>query len=227
MSDTPSTPDKPTASAEAPVHDGSVPRDAAQEFPVQGAPAPSDPHADKYNDPRAHFGRKGWAAVVAILIGASIFTAASIYARRTRLGETTRFWGAPTIEALQLGDHVMLLPLEGSDFEPVELTAFPGLGHLRKALLDERHYDWSTETSDGVSDFCEQASDVQCVRLEFSDPTLRRFPMAQIDLELNHGVVGPTDQSRRVSVNDRVRPALKYQIGLLTHIKQESYDHRD
>lgn len=188
--------------------------------------AAANPHADKYNDPRAHFGPKAWAAVVAVLIGASLFTAASIYARRTRLVETSRFWGAPTIEALQLGDHVMLLPLQGSDFEPVELTAFPGLGHLRKALLDERHYDWSTETDHGVKDFCDNADEVQCVRLEFSDPTFKRFPIAKIDLELNHGVVGPADQSRRVSVNDRVRPALKYQIGLLKKVKQESYDNR-
>lgn len=188
----------------------------------------ADAHADKYNDPRVHFGAKAWAGVVAVLIGASLFAAASIYARRTRLGETTRFWGNPTIEALQLGDRVILLPLQGSDFEPVELTAFPGLGHLRKALLDERHYDWSTEKNLSVKDFCDQADDdeIQCVRLEFSDPTLKRFPVARIDLELIHGIVGPADQSRRVSVNDRVRPALEYQIGLLKHVTQKSYDNR-
>ncbi len=165
--------------------------------------------------------------MIVVLVGATLFTIASIYARRTRLGETTRFWGAPTIQALQLGDRVILRPGKGSDFEPVELTAFPGLGHLRKALLDERHYDWTTETDSGVEDFCEDVEDVQCVRLEFSDPTLKRFPMAKIDLELNHGVVGPADQARRVNVNDRVRPALKYQIGLLEKVKQESYDNRE
>lgn len=164
--------------------------------------------------------------MVAVLIGATLFTLASIHARRTRLGETTRFWGAPTIQALQLGDHVMLRPLQGSDFEPVELTAFPGLGHLRKALLDERHYDWTTETDSGVDDFCENTDEVRCVRLEFSDPTLQRFPMAKIDLELIHGVVGPAGQSRRVSVTDRVRPALSYQLGLLEQVTQESYDNR-
>ncbi len=190
------------------------------------AAAHPDPHADKYNDPRVHFGSRAWAGVVAVLVGATLITVASIYVRRTRLGETTRFWGAPTIKALQLGDHVMLRPLQGSDFEPVELTAFPGLGHLRKALLDERHYDWTTETNSSVDDFCASTDEVQCVRLEFSDPTLKRFPMAKIDLELNHGVVGPADQSRRVKVNDRVRPALKYQLGLLEHVTQESYDNR-
>lgn len=165
--------------------------------------------------------------MLAILIGASVFALASIYARRTRLGETTRFWGPGTIQAIQLGDHVMLKPLQGSDFEPVELTAFPGLGHLRKALLDERHYQWSTENDRGVSQFCDETEDAKCVRLEFSDPSLNRFETVRIDLELTQGVVGPADQSRRVSVNDRVRPALEHQIGLLMRVKQKRYDRRD
>jgi len=37
----------------------------------------------------------------------------------------------------------------------IELTALPGLGHLRKALLDERHYDWSTLREDsGMAAWC-------------------------------------------------------------------------
>ncbi|EMI40966.1 hypothetical protein [Rhodopirellula sp. SWK7] len=186
-----------------------------------------DLHADKYNDPRAHFGWKAWASMFAIIIGGAVFALSSIYVRRTRLEETTRFWGPETITAIQLGDHVMLLPREGSDFDPVELTAFPGLGHLRRALLDERHYEWSTQSEAGVDDFCADIDDAQCVRLEFSDPSLQRFETAQVDIELNHGVVGPADQSRRVEVNERVRPALKHQIGLLMRVKQKRYDRRD
>jgi len=187
---------------------------------------PSDLHADKYNDPRVRFGRKAWLAVAAILIGSTVFTFGSIYARRTRLVETTRFWGDETILALQLGDHVMLKPLAGSDFEPVELTAFPGLGHLRKALLDERHYQWNTETENSVTEFCNDRDDVQSVRLEFSDPSLKRFDLASVDIELNHGIVGPSEQPQRVIVNERVRTALKHQIGLLMRVKQERYDER-
>lgn len=186
----------------------------------------ADPHADKYNDPRAHFGARAWLGMVAILIGGAIFAGSSIYMRRTRLVETTKFWGEPTITAIQLGDHVMLLPREGSDFKPVELTAFPGLGHLRKALLDERHYQWSTKTDSGMDDFCQSNEDAKCVRLEFSDPTLKRFETARVDIELTHGVVGPADQSQRVMVIDRVRPALKHQIGLLMRVEQKSYDER-
>jgi len=186
-----------------------------------------DRHADKYNDPRAKFGAKGWMALAAIAIGAMIFTYFSVAARRTRLVETTRFWGPETITAIQLGDHVMLLPQEGSDFEAVELTAFPGLGHLRKALLHEDHYEWSTEQSSSVGQFCANEQDTQCVRLEFSDPSLNRFETARIDIELNRGIVGPADQPQRVAVNDRVRPALQHQIGLLMRVKQKRYDRRE
>ncbi|SMP38518.1 hypothetical protein SAMN06265222_101150 [Neorhodopirellula lusitana] len=184
-------------------------------------------HADKYDDPRAKFGAKGWLAVVAIAIGATIFALASVAARRTQLGETTRFYGPEVIQAIQLGDHVMLVPQKGSDFETVELTAFPGLGHLRKALLDEGHYEWETETSESVAEFCDGEDDVKCVRLEFSDPSLNRFETARIDIELNRGIVGLADKASQVKVNDRVRPALQHQIGLLMRVKQKRYDRRD
>lgn len=165
--------------------------------------------------------------MIAIMVGGAVFALSSIYVRRTRLEETTRFWGSETITAIQLGDHVMLLPQEGADFDAVELTAFPGLGHLRRALLDERHYQWSSEEQAGVTDYCGEVEDPLCVRLEFSDPTLKRFDTARVDIELNSGMVGPSDQSRRVKVNDRVQPALKHQIGLLMRVKQKRYDRRD
>lgn len=184
-------------------------------------------HSDKYNDPRAKFGVKGWLAVVAIAIGASVFTYFSVEARKTRLVETTRFWGQDIITAIQLGDHVMLLPRDGSDFEPVELTAFPGLGHLRKALLHEDHYQWDTETSASVAQLCADEQEPKCVRLEFSDPSLHRFEPALIDIELNRGIVGPADQPQRVTVIDRVRPALAHQISLLMRVKQKRYDRRE
>lgn len=197
-----------------------------RETPPVDAASP-ETHADKYNDPRAKFGRKGWLAVLAIAIGATIFTFASVSARRTQLGETTRFWGPKTIEAIQLGDHVMLLPREGSEFEAVELTAFPGLGHLRKALLHEDHYEWSSEQAASVADLCANENETQCVRIEFSDPSLNRFKTARIDIELKRGIVGPADEPQRVTVNDRVRPALQHQIGLLMRVKQKRYDRRD
>lgn len=189
--------------------------------------AANSEHADKYNDPRAKFGAKGWLAVGGIAVFASVFTFFSVGARRTRLGETTRFWGEETITAIQLGDHVMLLPRAGSDFEPVELTAFPGLGHLRKALLHEDHYEWATEQSASVEDLCAAEEETQCVRLEFSDPSLHRFEPARIDIELKRGIIGPVDEPTRVAVNDRVRPALQHQIGLLMRVKQKRYDQRD
>jgi len=44
---------------------------------------------------------------------------------------------------------------------------------------------------------------------------------------LKRGIVGPADQPHRVAVNDRVRPALQHQIGLLMRVKQKRYDRRD
>jgi len=184
------------------------------------------PHSDKFNDPRAKFSGKSWAAVFGVFVFAILFASASIYLRRTRLEKTTEFWGEATITAVQLGDHVMLLPREGSDFKPVELTAFPGLGHLRKAILDERHYEWETEAPQSVSSLCEQFDERQCVRLEFSDPTFQRFGTAVIDIELRRGILGPADRPRSVRFNSRVRPALQHQIGLLMRVEQKRYDQR-
>lgn len=201
--------------------------DSSSENLVHDKKAVLGDHSDKFNDPRAKFGAKGWMVVAGIAVFASVFTYFSVNARRTRLGETTRFWGQETITAIQLGDHVMLIAREGSDFEPVELTAFPGLGHLRKALLHEDHYEWTTEQSGSVQDLCSVEDDTQCVRLEFSDPSLNRFETARIDIELKRGIVGPVDKPTRVAVNDRVRPALQHQIGLLMRVKQKRYDRRD
>jgi len=63
-----------------------------------------------------------------VLLFAAFFAVASIYARRTRLEKTREVFGDDTITALQLADQVHLLPGEGQDFEPVELTGTPGLG---------------------------------------------------------------------------------------------------
>ncbi|MCC9640724.1 hypothetical protein LOC71_00440 [Rhodopirellula sp. JC740] len=193
-------------------------------------------HADKYNDPRIRVTFRHVFALMMIFVVAVIVAFGSLYARRTRLEKTTEFWGPDTITALQLGDHVELMPGPGSDFEQVELTAFPGLGHLRKALLDERHYEWdSLETAPVVDlvgtpkapgQFEEDAGEPRVVRLEFSDPHYKRVPPSLIDVELASGTVGPADGSKRIRVNDRVRPALRHQLGLLMKVSEMRYDRR-
>jgi hypothetical protein len=203
----------------------------------------ADPHADKYNDPRVVVTRGHIIGLVAIVVIGAIVAVLSIAARRTKLVKTTEFWGPDVITAIQLGDHVELIPGPGSDFKQVELTAFPGLGHLRKALLEQSHYQWETveplpvealvvdpdvtqtaeELAEGTED--ESGSPI-VVRLEFSDPHYKRVPPALIDLELASGTVGPADGSQRVKVTDRVRPALRHQLGLLMRVSELRYGQR-
>ena len=190
---------------------------------------PSDPHADKYNDPRAKITRRG------ILLGFTVFVlgifgaAASIYSRRTRLGETTRFWGRETITALQLAERMQLLPRGSSDFEPVELTATPGLGHLRTALLDERNFDWQTEDAGSVAEKCSaEASKVpHCMQLRLTDPTAHRVSTIEIDIDLAGGWVGPSDGSRRVQATTWVQPKLRNYLETIMTVQQKRYDLRE
>ncbi|WP_047814797.1 hypothetical protein [Rhodopirellula islandica] len=207
----------------------------------------ADPHADKYNDPRVVVTRGQIVALVAIVVVGAIVAVLSIAARRTKLVKTTEFWGPEVITAIQLGDHVELIPGPGAHFKQVELTAFPGLGHLRKALLEQTHYQWATvkplsveslvtdsaadiepdqavEASAAVAD--EDAGQPIVVRLEFSDPHYKRVPPASIDLELASGTIGPADGSKRVMVTDRVRPALRHQLGLLMKVSELRYGQR-
>lgn len=110
-----------------------------------------DSHPDKYNDPRARITRRGILMGVAVVIVAAITAGFSIYARKTPLVETTKFWGPETITALQLAERIQLLPRGDETFPPVELTTTPGLGHLRRALLDERNFNWETTENTPVS----------------------------------------------------------------------------
>ena len=200
--------------------------DSAEPSPT---PSPEDPdrareplqgdslrrrHADKYNDPRVRITARGIWLGVALVIVAAVVAGLSIYARRTRLEKTTEFWGKSTITALQLADQVHLLPAGNTSFEPVELTAMPGLGHLRRALLDQRHYRWETVTDQPVSELC-GAEGALCVRLRLADPYGQRVPPTEILLELNEGWVGPADGSKRVRVTRRVQPALRHQLTTL------------
>lgn len=194
--------------------------------PISASP---DPHADKYNDPRARITRRGILMGFAVILLGIIGAAASIYLRRTRLEETTRFWGQETITALQLAERMQLLPRGGSDFEPVELTATPGLGHLRRALLDERHFDWQTEQAASVAESCamKDPTDPPCVQIRLTDPTAHRVGTIEIDIDLAEGWVGPSDGSRRVQATTWVRPKLRNYLSTIMTVQQQRYDMRD
>ena len=162
----------PVESTEA----GTAP-DASPDEPPRASDAQL--HAEKYSDPRVRVTARGIAALVAIGVIAVLAAFASINARRTPLEKTTEFWGTETITALQLADRVHLVVANG-DASPrdaasgeamagkgnatgetaagvkrIELTALPGLGHLRNTFLDERHYDWNSLRKDsGMADVC-------------------------------------------------------------------------
>ncbi|TWU48535.1 hypothetical protein Poly51_44350 [Rubripirellula tenax] len=191
--------------------------------------------AQKYNDPRAKITGRGIAMGVAVAVLAVVGAWASIHARKTQLGETTRFWGQDTITALQLGERIEIRPRGASTFEPVDLTSTPGLGHLRRALLDERHFDWATETEGAATEMCGQVeSDADaaseapgCLQIRITDPTGHRFEPIEIDLALDGGWVGPSDGTKRVKVTDWVQPKLKNWFKTIMSVKQKRYDDRD
>jgi len=190
---------------------------------------PAELHADKYNDPRAKITARGiWLGVGVLLLG-MIGAAVSVYGRRTRLEESTRFWGAETITALQLAERMELLPRGSSRFEPVELTATPGLGHLRRTLLDQRSFNWESESPGSVAEKCEQnvTDELTCVQLRLTDPTAHRVGVIEIDLDLVGGWVGPSDGSRRVRMTDWVRPKLRNFLSTIVNVQQLRYDVRE
>jgi hypothetical protein len=191
--------------------------------------SPTDPHADKYNDPRVSITRRGILLGVGVACLGVIGAATSIYMRRTQLEQTTRFWGEETITALQLAERIQLLPRGENDFEPVELTATPGLGHLRRALLDERNFNWETESPGSVLEKCEKRvlESSKCVQLRLTDPTAHRFSTVEIDLELSGGWVGPSDGSRRVRAIEWVQPKLRNFLTTIMDVEQKRYDFRE
>ena len=181
--------------------------------------------------------RRAILAGVAITVLAVVAAFASIYARRTRLEKTTEFWGPDTILALQHAPRVImqLQPAaapegvaDGSDQalqqpQRVDLSGTPGLGHLRHALLDERHYEWETRTAEPAH--AADVSEAYYATLTFSDPG-GRVPTASIDLELREGWVGPPDRPERVRLIARARPAVRHVLEVVRNAQQAHYDNR-
>jgi hypothetical protein len=200
-------------------------------------------HADKYSDPRVQITRRGIWMGVLLTIVATIAALGSIYARRTRLEKSTEFWGPQTIESLQLAGSIKLVPMGSDSIKTIDLTGTPGLGHLRRAILDERHYDWTTVESASAVEQCDgrtigKKNMPGCVRLHlsdaFSDP--KRFPDIEIDLNLVDGWIGPhstptsdggQDKSlSRVRFSEHVRPKMQNYFATIMNVEQLKYDDR-
>lgn len=203
---------------------------------LSSSPAPSDvaPPVDRslpegwVDHPKIPVTRRAILMGVAIFVSAIIVTAASIYFRRTQLELTTRFWGADTIRAIQLAPTVTLKFDSDGEKMPVDLTGTPGLGHLRHALLEQRHYMWETETAAPVDIL--SVADAKFATLVFSDPRtdmVDPVPTATIRLELQDGWVGPVDGFKRVRLIERAQPAVRHFLTMIRNAQQHRSDFRN
>jgi len=164
---------------------------------------------------------------IAIVLVGLVVAIAAPYVRRTQTELTTKFWGADAIRSMQLGPYVKLHFDSDGDKDPVDLTSTPGLGHLRHALLDQRHYLWETEQAESIESL--QTPDAKYATLIFSDPRTDpnvKIPTLEVRLELQGGWVGTHDGSRRVQLTERAQPAVRHFLTLLRNAQQLRYGDR-
>ncbi len=188
----------------------------------------AEPLPDGWVDhPKIPITRRAVGIGIGVFLLSIVAAGASIHFRRTQLELTTKFWGADTIKAMQLGPIVTLAFDSDAGKDPVELTGTPGLGHLRHALLEQKHYLWDTEEPLSVDALTTPGA--MFVTLEFSDPREDpsvRVPNATLRFELQGGWLGKSDGSRRVQLTDRVKPAVRHFLTMLRNTQQFRSDFR-
>ncbi|HBJ35826.1 MAG TPA: hypothetical protein DDZ51_13980 [Planctomycetaceae bacterium] len=178
--------------------------------------------------PKIPITRRAVLAGVAIMILGVIGAVASIYARRTQLEKTMAFLGADAILAIQILPSVTLQlePLgqvDGAQAKTIDLTGTPGLGHLRHALLDERHYDWQSRTDSSVQTL--RSPETRFATVTFSDPK-DHFAPATLNIELSQGWVSRAGADDRVRLIERAQPAVRHFLTVISNAKQAHYDNR-
>lgn len=190
--------------------------------------ADSDPMQDAKADtawpsrPRA-LTTRGVLLVIAVLAFAVVMAAASVYLRRTQLDKTRAFWGPETILALQHGSTLrLIIPADSTlsdapagEEQITDLSGTPGLGHFRHALLDERHYDWTTEQAVNIAEV--NVADPEFVTIELAGPPADVEPVA-LRLELSEGWAGAPEGGRAVRLTPRVRTAVRHFLVTLKDI---------
>ena len=180
-------------------------------------------------------GRTVLLMLVVIFVG-GIAAVASVYFRRTQTAKTSEFWGAEAITAFQLAPMVKLKIRDGQEPGEVDLTGMPGVGHLRHALLEQRHYEWDTKTMESVESrvAADPVNERLFATLTFWDPRKPAelppdMPVIQtttVLLDLSEGWVGPASGERSVRLNERSRPAVRHFLTTMRNVKQARYDDR-
>jgi hypothetical protein len=175
--------------------------------------------------PRLVTWRNAMIALAILLLGIGL-TAASVYLRQPQLEKTRRFLGDSALRALQLGsvfevglwaepdNGASVKSLDGGEILWTDLSDSPGVAMFRRALLDERHYDWSSQREEGVSAVAVAEPQYALVRVSGEIPKTavsRREPIEpQLFLiELSEGWMGRWQQPGAVQFTDRVRPAVR------------------
>ena len=205
--------------------------------------------ADWVDHPKIPITRRAILVGIGLVALGTLGAVTSIWARRTQVEKTTAFFGIETIRALQYAPGVMLrLEAEAADapltltesesgrsatslagstpptvVKEIDLTATPGLGHLRHALLDERHYDWTTRNDRSIDSL--RSPRTRMATLTFSDPRGIIAP-ATIHLELTEGWVGTPRGDRSVRLIPRVQPAIRHFLVVISNAQQTYYDRR-
>ncbi len=178
--------------------------------------------------PRIPITRRAVWMGVAVFLAAVLMAAGSIYFRRTQLELTTRFWGVDTIRAMQLAPIVTLVLVSDGNEKVINLNGTPGLGHLRHALLEQKHYLWETEVAQSIESIA--TGDPKFATLTFSDPRAPEdggIAAGVICLELTDGWVGKADGSKSVRLAERVKPAVRHFLTILGNAQQSRSDFRN
>lgn len=158
----------------------------------------------------------------------------SVKLRRTQIQQTENFFGADAVLALQRSGSFLLRvdPPQASD-QPmaedsaerpprsafVELADIPGVGHVRHALLDQRHYDWTEirEQSIEPSLRSEQSQAATIVLSDFGKQD--EDSSITFHLELETGWVSLDGQQRSVRFTPRVGRAIQKQLITMSKVR--------
>lgn len=181
--------------------------------------------------------RRGWWVVVAVaLVTIGVLGAVfSVRMRRTQTARTEAAFGSAVIRALQSSSRFEIAleadPQELTDrseatdateaAKAVDVGEIPGVGHLRHAFLDQRHYDWSSRQEQPVDSSAAGVDQPRWATITLSGTPRGFEPIetTQLRVELSSGWVGIPGEEVSVRLNDRVAPAVRKQLTTMSNVR--------